>query len=194
MAVQNNIFPFFFTLERVHNGYILTAKEETGGVKEATFRKEVVAEDKINSRIGQLLHLDAMVKERPVVFHVEAVGESTYQLESSLPADELMVAKLAYVHIGSRNCVDGSVMSLLVKDTNTIEVYGMEAERVAKINNLPLSRVGGVPMLSFPNTKEGKKSLSSYFGRTLLTEASNKEIMNWYVSHKVCLEKTSNKS
>lgn len=194
MAVQNNIFPLFFTLERVHNGYILTAKEETGGVKEAAFRKEVVAEDKINSRIGQLLHLDAMVKERSVVFHVEAVGESTYQLESSLPADELMEAKLAYVHIGSRNCVDGSVMSLLVKDTNTIEVYGMEAERVAKINNLPLSRVGGVPMLSFPNTKEGKKSLSSYFGRTLLTEASNKEIMNWYASHKVCLEKTANKS
>lgn len=193
MAVQNNIFPLFFTLERVHNGYILTAKEETGGVKDATYRKEVVAEDKINTRIGQLLHLDAMVKERPVVFHVEAVGESTYQLESSLPADELMEAKLAYVHIGSKNCADGSVMSLLVKDTNTIEVYGMEAERVAKINNLPLSRAGGIPMLSFPNTKEGKKSLSSFFGRTLLTEASNKEIMNWYVNHKVCLEKTTNK-
>lgn len=190
MAVQNNIFPIFFTLERVHNGYILTAKEETGGVKEAAFRKEVVAEDKINSRIGQMLHLDAMVKERPVVFHVEAVGETTYQVDSSFQPDELTEAKLAYVHINSKNCVDGSVMSLLIKDTNNIEVYGIEAERVAKINNLPLSRDGGVPILRFPNTKEGKKSLSSYFGRTILTETSNKEIINWYSSHRVLIEKS----
>lgn len=35
MASQNNIYPLFFTLERVRNGYILTAKEETGGLKEA---------------------------------------------------------------------------------------------------------------------------------------------------------------
>ena len=29
MASQNNIYPLFFILERVCNGYILTAKEET---------------------------------------------------------------------------------------------------------------------------------------------------------------------
>lgn len=39
MASQNNIYPLFFTLERVRNGYILTAKEETGGLKEAEYRK-----------------------------------------------------------------------------------------------------------------------------------------------------------
>lgn len=39
MASQNNIYPLFFILERVRNGYILTAKEETGGLKEAEFRK-----------------------------------------------------------------------------------------------------------------------------------------------------------
>lgn len=43
MASQNNIYPLFFILERVRNGYILTAKEETGGLKEAEFRKEVVS-------------------------------------------------------------------------------------------------------------------------------------------------------
>ena len=37
MASQNNIYPLFFTLERVRNGYILTAKEETGGLKEAEY-------------------------------------------------------------------------------------------------------------------------------------------------------------
>ena len=30
MNQQNSPFPLFFTLERVENGYILTAKENTG--------------------------------------------------------------------------------------------------------------------------------------------------------------------
>ena len=66
MASQNNIYPLFFILERVRNGYILTAKEETGGLKEAGFRKEVVSEDKINARIGQMLHLDAIDRKSVV--------------------------------------------------------------------------------------------------------------------------------
>lgn len=195
MASQNNIYPLFFTLERVYNGYILTAKEDTGGLKDAAYRKEVVAEDKINARIGQMLHLDAMVKEHPVVFHIEAVGESTYQMvNDKQSSDELTEAKLAYVHINSRNIKDGSTLSLLIKDTDTIEVYGTDAERAAKSNNIPLSRVNGVPLLCFPNTKDGKKSLSSCFGRTLLTEVSTGQLMTWYTSHKVLMEKEEKKS
>ena len=54
MNQQNSPFPLFFTLERVENGYILTAKENTGSLsQEPKFRKEVVAEDKISSRVGQ---------------------------------------------------------------------------------------------------------------------------------------------
>lgn len=195
MASQNNIYPLFFTLERVHNGYILTAKEETGSLKDATYRKEVVAEDKINARIGQMLHLDAMVKEHPVVFHVEAVGESTYQMvNDKQSSDELTEAKLAYVHINGRNIKNGSILSLLIKDTDTIEVYGIDAERAAKNNDIPLSRVNGVPLLSFPNTKDGKKLLSSCFGRTLLTEISTEQLMTWYTSHKVLMKKEEKKS
>lgn len=195
MASPNNIYPLFFTLERVHNGYILIAKEETGGLKEASFRKEVVAEDKINVRIGQLLHLDAMVKEHSVVFHIEAVGESTYQMvDDKHSSDELTEAKLAYVHINSRNIKDSSILSLLIKDTDTIEVYGVDAERAAKNNNIPLSRVNGVPVLRFPNTKDGKKSLTSCLGRTLLTEVSTEQLLTWYASHKVLIEKVEKKS
>lgn len=193
MASQNNIYPLFFTLERVRNGYILTAKEETGGLKEAEFRKEVVSEDKINARIGQMLHLDAMVKERSVVFHVEAVGESTYQMANERSSDELTEAKLAYVHINSKDIKDGSILSLLIKDTGSIEVYGFEAERAAKSNNIPLSRVNGVPVLSFPNTKDGKKALATCVGRTLLTEVSIQQLTDWYHSHKVLMEKENKK-
>lgn len=89
MASTNNIYPLFFTLERVHNGYILTAKEDTGGLKEAVYRKEVVMEDKINTRIGQMLHLDTMVKEHPVVFHVEAVGETPYDIETEYTSNDI---------------------------------------------------------------------------------------------------------
>lgn len=185
MASTNNIYPLFFTLERVHNGYILTAKEETGGLKEAAYRKEVVMEDKINTRIGQMLHLDAMVKEHPVVFHIEAVGETTYDISTEHTTSDLTEAKLAYVHINSKDIKDGSVLALLVTDTNTIEVYGIEAERAAKVNNLPLVRMNGIPLLRFPNTKEGKKALANYFGRTLLTEISCKKLSEWYEIHKV---------
>lgn len=45
MATQvSNNFPLFFTLEKVQKGYILTAKEDTGGMKEASFKKEVVTD------------------------------------------------------------------------------------------------------------------------------------------------------
>ena len=51
MNPQSNNFPLFFTLERVDNGYILAAKEETGSLtQEAEFRKEVVTEDKVHAR------------------------------------------------------------------------------------------------------------------------------------------------
>lgn len=185
MASTNNIYPLFFTLERVHNGYILTAKEETGGLKEAVYRKEVVIEDKINTRIGQMLHLDAMVKEHPVVFHVEAVGETTYDIATEHTSNDIAEAKLAYVHINSKDIKDGSVLALLITDSNIIEVYGMEAERTAKVNNLPLVRMNGIPLLRFPNTKEGKKALANYFGRTLLTEISCQKLSEWYETHKV---------
>ena len=183
MASQDNIYPLFFILERVRNGYILTAKEETGGLKEAEFRKEVLSEDKINARIGQMLHLDAMVKEHPVVFHVEAVGESTYQMANERSSDEL----------NSKDIKDGSILSLLIKDTDSIEVYGIEAERAAKSNNLPLVRVNGVPVLSFPNTKDGKKALATCVGRTLLTEVSIQQLTDWYHSHKVLMENENKK-
>ena len=167
MASHNNIYPLFFILERVRNGYILTAKEETGGLKEAEFRKEVVSEDKINARIGQ------MANERS--------------------SDELTEAKLAYVHINSKDIKDGSILSLLIKDTDSIEVYGIEAERAAKSYNIPLFRVNGVPVLSFPNTKDGKKALATCVGRTLLTEISIQQLTDWYHSHKVLMEKENNK-
>ena len=138
MASQNNIYPLFFILERVRNGYILTAKEETGGLKEAEFRKEVVSEDKINARIGQMLHLAAMAKEHPVVFHVEAVGESTYQMANERSSDELTEAKLAYVHINSKDIKDGSIMSILNKDTDSIVVYGIKTALAAGGHTLPL--------------------------------------------------------
>ena len=163
------------------------------GLKEAEYRKEVVSEDKINARIGQMLHLDAMVKERPVVFHVEAVGESTYQMANERSSDELTEAKLAYVHINSKDIKDGSILSLLIKDTDSIEVYGFEAERAAKSNNIPLFRVNGVPVLSFPNTKDGKKALATCVGRTLLTEISIQQLTDWYHSHKVLMEKENKK-
>ena len=109
MAAQNTIFPLIFTLERVRNGYILSAKEETGSAQEPAFRKEVVTDDKIHSRIGQLLHLDTMTNEHPVMFHVEAVSKNAYQPVDDTMKDDMAEAKLAYLHFCGGNVQDGSV-------------------------------------------------------------------------------------
>ena len=174
-----------FTLERVRNGYILTTKEETGSPKEAVYRKEVVTEDKIHSRIGQLLHLDTMTTEHPVMFHVEAVSKNAYQPVDDTMKDDMAEAKLAFIHFSSGNIHDGSVICLRFNDTDTIEVYGAEVETAAKKDDYPIAYVGGIPALSFPNTKEGKKSLTALFPRPRLIETTNQQVSEWYKSRKI---------
>lgn len=189
MTQQTNIFPLFFKLEKVNNGYILTSAPETDGVKDSVFVKEIVTEDKINSRIGQLLQLNTLKKEKPVMFHVEAVGETTYKFTEEGSAEDLMVAKLAYIHFHQQNIKDGSTLVLNIKDTGTLEIYGLEAERAAKKNGIPLNRMRGIPLLSFPSSKEGQKSLASYVGKISLNDVTHKKIMEWYESRKVLVEK-----
>ncbi len=185
MATQSKTFPLFFTLERVDNGYILTAKEETGGLSDGGYRKEVVIDDKINSRIGQLLHLDTMVKEHPVVFHVEAVGEKTYEHDDGASVDELMEAKLAFAHFHSKGLESNGVLSLLFDEEQTIEIYGADAERIAKSNDLGVTKVGGIPVLRFSSNKEGKLALASYVPRPTLLKVSQGDVLKWYESHKI---------
>lgn len=99
MKQQISTFPLFFTLERVENGYILTAKGEAEGLtQEAQYRKEVVTGEMIDARIEHLLCLDTLKKEHPMVFHVEAIGEKTYKIEDMPNRDNLMVAKLSFAH------------------------------------------------------------------------------------------------
>lgn len=190
MSTQNALFPMFFTLEHVENGYILTAKENSVALsQEAEYKKEVVADDKINARIGQLLHLDVMKKERPVVFRIEAVNVNTYDMDESVRQDDMMEAKLAYSHFVSKDMGAEGVVVLLIEDSNMLEVYGTDAERIAMTNSLKLLRAGGIPFLRFPNTKEGNKLFCSYCPKQRLMQASLKTIAEWYASHQVSTEK-----
>lgn len=185
--MSNALFPLLFTLERVQNGYILTAKEDTGSLtKEAEFRKEVVTEDKINHRIGQLLHLDKMNNEQPVVFYVEHVSEKTYKNENEKEEpDDLMEAKLTFVHFNIPKKSDG-VLVLNVTDSKTLEIIGKEAEDVAKANNLVISRSGKVPFLRFPDDAESKRAIAGYCnGRTNLMAITTEKIIKWYNDHKI---------
>lgn len=185
---QNNNFPLFFTLERVANGYILTSKDESGSLtQEAKNRKEVVAEEKILSRIGQLFHPDALTKEFPVVFRVEAVSESTYKTEEEVQDSNLMEAKLAFAHFKSKNVPPDTVLALMIEDTKSIEIYGLEAETVAKRNNVKVIRAGGIPMLRFPSSKEGQKHLASMCRMTIMNTC-HARILEWYASHQVKTE------
>ena len=185
--MSNALFPLLFTLERVQNGYILTAKEETSGLtKEPEIQKEIVTDDKINQRIGQLLHLDKMNKEQAVVFYVEHVTEKTYKKEDEKQTnDELMDAKLTFVHFNKPKKADGTLV-LHIHDTKTLEVIGSEAETVAKANNLVLNRSGVVPFLRFPATSEGKRALAGYCNnRTYLMDVTLEQVTKWYKDHQI---------
>jgi len=185
--MSNALFPLLFTLERVENGYILTAKEETGSLtKEAEFSKEVVTDDKINHRIGQLLHLDKMNKEQAVVFYVEHVTEKTYKTENEKSdPDELMDAKLTFVHYHLPKKKEG-VLVLNVTDTKTLEIIGKEAEDVAKANNLVISRSGKVPFLRFPDTPDSRRTIAGYCNnRTNLMDITTEKIIKWYNDHRI---------
>ena len=176
----------FFTLERVENGYILTAKEEKEGLtQEAQFRKEVVTDELIDQRIGHLLCLDTLKKEHPVVFHVEAIGEKTYKIDDMPNRDNLMVAKLSFAHFNARKYSEESIVMLQITDTNMLEIYGRDAESIAEENDIALNRADGIPFLRYPNNKDGVKTLASYVKNPAVVRASEAQIMEWYNSHKV---------
>ena len=195
MSQQNSPFPLFFTLERVENGYILTSKEHTGSLtQEPKYHKEVVVDDKICARVGQLLNLEAMTKERPLLFHVEAVNESTYKLDNNVPPDHAAEAKVAYVHFKSKTIPQDTVPVLQLTDTHTLEVYGDKAVRIAKENNIGVVRVGGIPLLRFPDSKDGMRALASYCKNHLLFTYTQKEILQWYDEHVVIMEQKPKES
>lgn len=188
MAALNNIYPLFFTLEKVYNGYIRTAKEDTGGMKEPKFRKEVVSEDRISTRIGQLLHLEALNNELPTTFHVEAIVEGTYQIEEASVADELMTAKLAYGHFSSRTAPAGKIRLFHFLDDKTIEVYGSAAKEIAAVMNVPYQNISGIPVLTYPYTEESQKSLASHFRDITMVDVTKQKIKDWYKAREIRLE------
>lgn len=189
---QSNSFPLYFTLEHVDNGYILTAKDDTGSLtQEAAFRKEVVTEDKIHARIGQLFHPDALNKEFPVVFRIEAAGLNTYKTDDEVPTDNLMEAKVAYAHFVPKNISNDTVVALVIEDTQTVEVYGLDAENIAKRNNIKVIRSGGIPLLRFPYSKDGQKHLASMCAKISIHNVTHKEVLQWYAEHKIEAETAS---
>jgi len=192
MSYQPTRFPLFFTVEHVNNGYVLTARDEnTEEGKADTYHKEVVMEDKINARIGQLFHFDAFTNEYPISFRVEAISKNTYQMDCTTPPDELIKAKLTFVHFHSKDLVGDTILALLIEDTQTIEIYGSDAEKAARNNNAQIVRVGGIPMLRFANTKDGKKLLASYCARTTVMSVKHEQVLKWYREHPLSYKEMS---
>lgn len=186
MNQQTNPFPLFFTLERVKNGYILSSKEEPIGLtQESHYKKEVVTNDKIDVRIGHLLCLDTLTEEHPVVFHVEAIGEKTYKVDDMGDNDNLMVAKLSFAHFNARKYPDDNIIMLQISETNMIEIYGRDAERLSDANNIALKRADGIPFLRFPNTKDGMKVLATCVKNPIVLKVSEEKIIEWYNTHKI---------
>lgn len=126
-----------------------------------------------------------MTKERPLLFHVEAVNEGTYKTDSTVHADHVMEAKLAFVHVKSKNIPADTVLVLQLTDIHTIEVCGDKAEKIAKGNDISITRAGGIPLLRLPDNKDGMKLLASCCKHPQLLTTTQKEILQWYEEHRV---------
>lgn len=186
MNQQTNTFPLFFTLERVENGYILKCKEESTGLsQEAKWRKEIVTDDKIDQRIGHLLHLDTMKKEVPLTFFVEAITENTYKFDDDVKPDELMKAKLQFYQYQLKNYREDQVLALKILDSNTIEIYGSNAEKLSINDSSYLIRVMGIHMMRFMDNKEGRKLLGTFRPQVTLLTVTEEKMLEWYNSHKI---------
>lgn len=186
MNQQTNTFPLFFTLERVENGYILKCKEESTGLsQEAKWRKEIVTDDKIDQRIGHLLHLDTTKKEVPLTFFVEAITENTYKFDDDVKPDELMKAKLQFYQYQLKNYREDQVLALKIPDSNTIEIYGSNAEKLSINDSSYLIRVMGIHMMRFMDNKEGRKLLGTFRPQVTLLTISEEKMLDWYKSHQI---------
>ena len=186
MNQQTNTFPLFFTLERVENGYILKCKEESTGLsQESKWRKEIVTDDKIDQRIGHLLHLDTMKKEVPLTFFVEAITENTYKIDDDVKPDELMKAKLQFYQYQLKNYREDQVLALKIPDSNTIEIYGSNAEKLSINDSSHLIRVMGIHMMRFMDNKEGRKLLGTFRPQVTLLTVTEEKMLGWYKSHQI---------
>lgn len=175
----------FFTLERVDNGYILSYKETGDTIKQNTSHKEVITEDKISTRIGQLLKLDTMKKLMPIVFHVEVVSESIYKESSDTSYENNIEVKLAFYNFKKRDIAPNDLLVLHLADDDSVNIYGPEAELFAKTINMKCARVGKVPVLQFNNSKEGKKIVSQSSRRVNWVEADEETIRKWNDNHQI---------
>lgn len=190
MDTQANIYPMYFTLERVENGFVLTAKEQQlSPAQEPKMIKEVVMNEKIDARLGQLLRVGSLIKERPTLFRVEALNIGTYNIDQDDDGDENVIANQAYVNFMSRKYDSGIVVALELKDKGYVEIYGQTALQIGNANSIPIQRSCGIPFLRFSNSKDGMKQFSSYCTNVSLQSATQEDINKWYKSHKVELEK-----
>ena len=186
MAVPQNIFPMFFTLERVDNGYILSYKETGDTIKQNPSRKEVVTEENIQVRIGQLLRLDTLKKSLPIVFHVEAISECANKTgDGSTAYDNSIEVKLAFYNFKKRDIAPNELLVLHIIDDDSVNIYGPEADNFALNNGMKCARIGKVPVLQFNNSKEGKKIVSQGGRRINWIDATEESIKNWHEEHQI---------
>ena len=84
-----------------------------------------------------------------------------------------------------------TVVALVIEDTQTVEVYGLDAENIAKRNNIKVIRSGGIPLLRFPSSKDGQKHLASMCAKISIHNVTHREVLQWYAEHMIETETAS---
>lgn len=181
-----SFFPLYITVERVRKGYIITYYDEGSVARPAGYYKEVVAESDIYRRLGELLHVDNLDAEKPVLYRIEVVSAKAYEIEGSVPLDSLTQAKIGFLHFKTKDAPRDKVWALRVSDSRAFEFYGDSALAVARglgRNPETIQRIGGVAVLTFPADNETMKQVAKAAPNFQFIDVSEHDVLDWFRRH-----------
>lgn len=173
-----------FTLKHCLNGFVFGYWKENGMMQGLEYVEEVVTEDVINDRIGEFLKVKAQViSAGTCLWYVECSRMTPNKESEGIPIihDELMTAKLAFVHAKGVG-ITNSLVVLKIKDNKTprYEIIGKDAEYFATSQNIKIGRKHGVPIIKLDCSSETGKLIGDL--RPCVIETSEDEILQWYKS------------
>lgn len=158
-----------FTLEHVTNGFILSTKSI----------KEVVTEDKIAQRIGEILNIAGLKQSKGAcVFRVESCTQENDEIYNSPVKEGIMKAKKKFYNF---NKPENGTLAFLIKDDNGeshFEFIDKDADEISTQIGVKVGEKDGVHILKLDVRKETRKLIAKFKPRVV--EMTEDAIMEWY--------------
>ena len=189
-------FPEMFTIERVSNGYVIefNPKENPDKTKVTMVVKADPNADELARCLVHRFHPSKLPLDKKVTFRIDRIYSDTYTPKEDDTDDELILAKQCYSDfvVHSFDEKFKALPVLQIKDSQTLEIYGLPAQILAGRNKdkTTLLRKSGTPYLVFSDDRMGREQLNSCLkdkdGKiqpTSIKVTTIDEILKYYKQH-----------